>query len=306
VQYWNFTLQQSIARRTVAQVSYIGNKGTHLFTNLQLNRGPAFSGIRPNPNYTTVVETGSDANSNYKALALQLRQQYTEKLSLQLVYTYSKSMDTASAANLGSTDFPVDEFNRRLEYGPSSFDRRQVFTGNILYKLPFGKSERIGGCAAGAACKLISDWQASTIFSAMTGQVFSLLAGIDTNGDGVLNDRAFQIGDSLSPLLNRTGLSKTQYLNPSAVKTVVASTGTIQTTRNGFTGPGFGNVDVELRKPIPLKEQWTLTFISQAFNAFNRANFTTPVNTITSPVFGQLQRIVGGPRVFQFSLRLDF
>jgi hypothetical protein len=140
----------------------------------------------------------------------------------------------------------------------------------------------------------------------MTGQTFSLLAGRDANSDGVLNDRAFQIAGSLDPLFDTEGLQKTQYLNPSAVNTVVANNGSTQTTRNGFTGPGFASVDLELRKVIPLKEQWALTFISQAFNAMNRANFTTPVNSVASPVFGQLQRVVGGPRVFQFALRLDF
>ena len=306
VQSWNLSLQQAIAQRTVVQLSYIGNKGTHLFTDLQLNRGSAFSGSRPNPNYSTIAQTGADGNSNYRALALQMRQEYTKNLSLQLVYTYSKSFDVASAANVGSADFPVDEYNRRREYGPSSFDRRHVFTGNLLYKLPFGHERRIGTCSSGVACKLISDWQASGIFSVMSGQVFSLLAGRDANGDGVLNDRAFIVGSSLRPLLDRTGLSRTQYLNPAAVGTAVAASGVEQTMRNGFTGPGFADVDVELRKPIRLKEHWTTTFLAQAFNAFNRANFTTLVNTVSSPVFGQLQRVVGNPRVFQFSLRLDF
>lgn len=311
VQYWNFSVQQALGKNGVTQISYIGNAGRHLFSDLQLNKGMSYAGSRPNPNYSTIVQTGADAISNYHGLAAQWRQQYGSGLFMQLAYTYSKSLDTASASNALANgnlgDFPVEENSeRRGEYGPSGFDLRHVFAGNVVYKLPFGKGGTIYQCSGGIPCTVISGWQASTIFSVHSGGRFSLLSGSDNNGDGVVNDRAFQIASSISSLYDRTGLPKTQFLNPSAKNTVIATTGTYPLGRNAFSGPGFTDFDVELRKVTTVREPLKLTFIAQAFNVANHTNFGTPVGTVSSATFGQLQRTVSDPRVIQFSLRLDF
>lgn len=305
VQYWNFGVQQQMGMNTVLQLTYLGNKGTHMYTDLQLNGGPSFRGTRANTQYSTITQTGTDGIANYNALAVELRHQYSSSLSMQLVYTYAKSLDDASAANLANADFPVNEYDRRGEYGPSAFDLRHVFTGNVLYALPFGKTGSLYRCSAGIACTAASGWQASTIFSFHSGQPFSILSGQDNNNDGVTNDRAFELAP-LTSVYQTSGLPKTQFLNPAVIGTEIGITGTNSLSRDSFYGPGFGDVDIEMRKATPLRESLNLTFIAQAFNALNRANFGLPVATASAASFGQLQTTIGTSRVYQFALRLDF
>ncbi len=148
---------------------------------------------------------------------------------------------------------------------------------------------------------VISNWQASTIIQIHSGQVFSLLSGLDNNGDGVFNDRAYLVS---SNVYNSGWAGTLQYLNPAAV----SSTAGTLTSRNAFTGPYFKNVDFALGKTIPVTERLKINFTAQAHNLFNFVNFGLPVNTVSSPSFGQILNtdVNNLPRVIQLALRIDF
>lgn len=309
VYYYNLTLQQALSGNTTLQIGYIGNKGTHLYTDLTLNKGGSYTGVRPNTTYSTINQVGTDGASSYNGLAVQLQRRYERGVSLSVAYTYAKALDTASAANFGGADFPVDEDNRAGEWGPSIFNVKHVLTGNAVYRLPFGRDGLVGRCSHGVVCNAISGWQASTIFSLHTGAAFEVSSGGDNNGDGVYNDRAYQIESSLSLLHNRSGLSKTQWLNPAAIgQEITANTSGTMLGRNSFVGPKYTNFDVEMRKETKLSEQLNLIFIAQGFNIANVTNFGLPNATVTGSNFGAIQTtaVNGGSRVFQFALRLEF
>ncbi len=304
VQYWNVSVQQAVTEKGSLQITYMGNKGSHLYDEYALNMDSGYAGTRPNSNYSTITSLYTDGMANYNALTGQFLYNAKRGLSAQLAYTWAKSLDTAST----TADMPVNQHDRRGEYGPSDFDVRNVFAGNVTYRLPFGNGQSIHNCSKGFGCGAISGWQLSTIVTARTGQTFSVTSGLDNNGDGNYNDRAFQLTPSLSELRNTSGLARNYYFNPAAVGTEIASTGTNMMGRHSFFGPGFSNVDLEARKTTKIFENLNVTAIAQAFNLFNTVNFGNPDSSVTSGTFGLIQStaVNGGSRVLQFSLRFEF
>jgi hypothetical protein len=81
-------------------------------------------------------------------------------------------------------------------------------------------------------------------------------------------------------------------------------------TRNNLRGPRFSNTDLSVNKHFQLHENYALEFRAEAYNAFNQVNFALPTNSVadinsSSAPFGVITADAG-PRVMQFSLRLDF
>jgi hypothetical protein len=93
--------------------------------------------------------------------------------------------------------------------------------------------------------------------------------------------------------------------------------------RDQYYGPGLVNFDFAAAKSFPLgTERIRLQFRADLFNIFNHTNFSNPVSNQSSASFGKITSTVGsavatavgttaglvggGPRVIQFSLRLQF
>ena len=95
--------------------------------------------------------------------------------------------------------------------------------------------------------------------------------------------------------------------------------------RNQYYGPGVQNWDFAVLKNFPLGqhlgEQTSVQFRADFFNLFNHTNFSLPVADMSSANFGKITQTVGsalalnvgttagplgGPRLIQLSLRLQF
>jgi hypothetical protein len=91
--------------------------------------------------------------------------------------------------------------------------------------------------------------------------------------------------------------------------------------RNQYYGPGIRNVDVAVAKSLAITERTRLEFRADFFNAWNHANFANPVADLSNANFGRITQTlgsavatsigtsggpVGGPRLIQLSLRLQF
>ena len=77
-------------------------------------------------------------------------------------------------------------------------------------------------------------------------------------------------------------------------------------------GDSFVSQDLRLTRKIALKESFTLSLITKAFNVFNIANLTGYSNILNQPNYGQPSARVGqvfgtgGPRAFQLGARIEF
>jgi hypothetical protein len=102
------------------------------------------------------------------------------------------------------------------------------------------------------AAKVFSDWTLAGIYVGGSGRPFNLLLGFDSNGDG-----------------------RSQSDRPG------------QAARNTGKGESFHQVDVRLARRFTLAEDRYLEFTVEAFNVFNRTNYTGINNVVGCGQIGQ-------------------
>lgn len=221
-------------------------------------------------------------------------------------------------------------------YGDSSFDVRQRIAVNVVYNLPFGRGKRLGSNVNGFMNEIIGGWNLSSTVDAQTGTPFIVTSGVDSNRDGITNDRA--VLNSLS--VRTPGLVKnsTLFSSPNVSefqcpvtavnavtrsKTCTDGNGTITFNQGiGLTNPtqrmhrgvlrepGIFNWDMEVFKNFKIYREQNLRFSVDAFNVLNRANFGVLGGTLTSSSFARAssQRAINNTysRQFQFALKYDF
>ena len=74
--------------------------------------------------------------SDYNALQLQFHRQMSHGLQALASYTWSHSIDTASAGSFGNGSNLVSELNSNVNRGPSDFDIRNAFSMALTYDVP--------------------------------------------------------------------------------------------------------------------------------------------------------------------------
>jgi hypothetical protein len=85
--------------------------------------------------------------------------------------------------------------------------------------------------------------------------------------------------------------------------------------RNRMVGPGLAQVDMSVLKTTRITENVKVQFRWEVFNAFNRPNYTIPVNNVRSGSFGTVTSTPdvynpvisqGGARAMQWVLKVLF
>jgi Carboxypeptidase regulatory-like domain/TonB-dependent Receptor Plug Domain/TonB dependent receptor len=309
-QQYSFTIQQQVVRNVSAEVAYVGNVSRKLQMNLDVNqpifipgrstaanvndRRPIMPGV-----YGLISRSQTSANASYNSLQTSLRSTFARGFTLLANYTYSKSLDILSGDATDTADLNFVDFNNvRLDRGPSGFDRRHIFNLSFLWEAPAVRKWGLLGRG------ILSGWQANAIARYSSGSPFSVTSGVDTNVNGVVNDRPNVLSN---PFLD-TGRPRDQklarYFTPAAF--AVAAQGSNGTEgRNIFYGPGSANWDVSFFKDIPIRERHHLQFRAEFFNFVNHANFGVPVNALANANVGRILGASPG-RIIQLALRYSF
>ena len=300
VQQWNFSLQRELTRSSVAQVAYVGTKGTKLIDNRDINQpnaSPQEPNLRPVPQFADIDAYESRGSSNYNALQARFIQRFHAGLSALATYTWSKSIDDASGffSSAGDPNFPQNSNNTQADRGLSNFDIRHRFTLAYCYDLPLP-----------ARNIFLRGWQTNGVWTFQTGRPFTitLLPGVDNSNTGIADvvsvvDRPNVVA---SPVLSNP--TPAEWFNTSAF--AISPFGTFGNAgRNIVTGPAFSSIDVSAVKNTILREGLSLQFRIEIFNLLNRPDFNLPDNAVGSPSFGRILS-AGTPRRLQFGLKLIF
>jgi hypothetical protein len=217
------------------------------------------------PFYTTRINTNtgevfvgsSDVNAWYNSMVLTLRRPMRHGLEFTVNYTYSKAIDGAQVGGqygtFNGTDYPIDPYNRKIEYGLSDLDQRQRFVANAVW-MPSLKN------LANRPARLILDgWAFSTIVTMATGfPVNPIITGAPSPLDGGVTGGVSYAGATQG----RAGWLP----------------------RNAFTAPGFHNVDFRVGRQFALGERVKLSLVGEAFNLFNHTNVSSVSTTAFSYV----------------------
>jgi len=344
MQHWSLDIQHQFWKNTVVTVGYYGSKGTHLIGVVELNElppgkatasqcatGSNFLGqtpppatvqcqtpgvpfttsagtnildqIRPYRGYRSITMLEPRFNSNYHSLQVYAQRRFSGASQLNIAYTWSKNLTDEQNDR---TNAPENSFDIHSEYGRATLDRRQVFTANYIYELPFFLGQK------NFAEKAIGGWQVSGIVTLQSGLPFTATtSSFDAAGLG--NITALIAGNRPNMLCDpNAGAPHTlqQYfntqcfqLNSSSVP-LGASPG--NAPRGGINGPPTKRFDLTLTKNIHFKENMRLQLRGEAFNVFNHTNFRSFGSTnVTSSLFGTVS-VVRDPRTIQLGAKFIF
>lgn len=109
--------------------------------------------LRPYKGFSVINMYLSDSNSNYNSLQVYATKRKGNS-TFSVSYTWSKALgDTVGGGNGDGVPTGEDPFNRRVNYGPLSFDRRHILVTSYTYRIPtlkdsnaFTKSVWTDGC----------------------------------------------------------------------------------------------------------------------------------------------------------------
>lgn len=314
IQQFNLNLQRQLGSDLFVEAGYVGRLARHLPVVSEMNPatyGPGATAANIQQRrpfypqyYGSIGDLHSDANSNYNSLQVNVQKRFSQGYTLQLAYTWSKSIDNGSLDN-GEGSSVSDPYNYHAgERGLSDFDRRQVLVLNGIWQLPFFKG-------SGWMSRVLGGWQLAGDLSFNSGAPFSVIVGRDVAlyGPGrasggeranVLGNPALDAGRPHSSLIK-------EYFNTNMFQ--VPAPGTFGNSgRNTIIGPNLINSDLALTKRFsPWKREalGSFEFRAEAYNLLNRVNFSNPVNNMNSPAFGRILS-AGNPRILQLGLRYDF
>src|SRR5262245_6919887 len=330
---YSLGIQRRLGRSFSFEVDYQGSSGHKLGMFRDLNQPPVTLGdpskqgtVAPNeqffpyPKYGAITMGLNMGNSNYNGVVFTSKYQ-GRGIFFQGSYTLGKSMDYQSAffGSLFERTGAADGRNLQLERGPSSFDIRHRVGFYYVINLPVGPGHRLFGWNNGLARQVFGGWQVSGITTLQSGAPFTVFASsvTDISGFNLFNDRPDAIGSGRLPQ-NHSDPDKA--FDKSYFGTT--PTGRVGTSgRNQYYGPGLQNFDFALAKSFPFTEQTRLQFRADIFNIFNHTNFSNPVNNVSNSNFGKITQTagsavatavgttagpLGGPRLIQLSLRLQF
>ena len=317
VDQWNFSVQHEVAKDTILQVTYLGSKGTHLFSSMTLNGINPLTGTRPFASLTnsTIGYTTNNANSDLNALQVGLRRNLSTGLLVSANYQWSHGISDGSNGD-GESDSPQNTNCRSCERGNTDFDIRHNFSTSVIWMVPVGKGHHLLGNSSRWTNSLLGGWQLSGIGLARTGLPLNVTLSRSASAlpDGINSSQRPDLvpGQSLYPA-NQT---PTLWLNPYAFTTPANGTWG-NAGRNILRGPGIWQADTSLEKRFPLSERAAISFRADVFNIFNRAQLGNPSAKWTDPTlgttFGQITSPyttsalgTGTPRQMQFMLRLTF
>ncbi len=287
LQNFNLNIEQQLTKNTLFSVAYVGSLGRRLGLVRDINQ--PINGIRPYshfyPTLQAVNQVESGGSSNYNSMQMSLRQAAWHGLSATVYYTWGRSMDYVS-----SVTTPENSYNLRADYGPSTFDSRNIFDGFASYSLPqFGHALPL----------LTKGWQLNALYNFAGGTPINILAGTNISLTSENKDRATRVPTVAlkagKPITTLTTARTFQYLTKGSYLAPTSGFGVYGTERrDSVYGPGFGDVDFSIFKHTPINERVNTELRAELFNIANQANFANPSGTVSSSSFGALTQTRNG------------
>lgn len=315
---YSLGVQQAIGPNAVLNVSYVGSQGRHENYYQAVNLPPigalpaeVAAGALNNENVTYLGFGGirlaeDEANAIYNSLQTSLTGTVHRDLHLQVAYTLARAKDaTTSTGSGGDLDNATNPYEGwKYDFGPSVYNRNNVFFTNFVYDLPFFRNNASHLVRSG-----LGGWELSAIITEESGAPVNL--GVS--------------GTTVSSIIGNSGVRPNLSGSISYPKTAaqwftgnfsapVCATGPDCYGNVGFdaiTGPGRNNFDVSFIKNFAFTERFKAEFRVDGFNIWNHTQFEGNSNlggisnSVGSSNFGAVTSAYD-PRELQLSLKLMF
>ena len=309
---WNVAVEQALGPTSTVSVSYVGATGHRLLRQERL--------LNPTPQFQQVTLVTNHGHSRYDALQAKYTRRLSSGFQALVSYTLAESKDNTSSDVIPM--LPAFRVDPEEDWGPSDFDVRHTFSGGVTYMIP--------SLAHGSPWRqMTSGWSIDGVFIARSALPVNVLTG--TTAFGVSNALRpdlvpgveLYVDDDAVPGGRRT--NRAAFVAPplDAAGNPLRQ-GTLG--RNALRGFAMNQLDLAVRRDIPLGGGTNLQLRVEAFNVFDQVSFGAPTNTLTSGLFGQSTRTlasslgaggvagggfsplyqVGGPRSIQLAMKFQF
>jgi hypothetical protein len=319
---YSFGFQQQLPGNMVLDMSYVGNNIRDLPTNQNINGIPEqfraaaettffatgrnvlndpvtnpFRGViatgplagatvtrgqlmRPFQHFTGIQEQSRpDGGSRYDALQMKVTRRFNNGFSLSGAYTFAKQLDRLRFLN-DQDIVPVKEL--------AEFDIPQRLVISSAYELPFGRGKAIFGNATGFWAKLLEGMQLNGVYQANSGVPFAI-----TGGESIGRSAKLTSGQTVDQWFDTSAFRQRQGVE-------LVRTARLPDVRSG----GRNNVDLSFFKTTQITESVRLQFRAEAFNAFNRPEWSSPVGGFGTANFGRVTSTNTFARQLQLALKL--
>jgi outer membrane receptor protein involved in Fe transport len=307
IQQFNLNVQREVVPNLVLQMAYVGKIGRKLLMGVSSNPalfapGATVGNINSRrivPGFGNLSTISSRANSTYHGFQFEATKRMSHGFSVQTAYTYSKSLDQASAIALGAAVPNV--FNLGTQWGRSDFDARHVLALSWIWDLPKFTS------AAAPLRWVAGGWQLNGLLTGRTGQPLNIVTGQDNALTGTPNQRPNLSGNPyLSSSRPRKDLVAAWFDRAAFANPAAGAFGNFG--RNVIDAPGNFALNAGVFKsiPIPIRENMRFEFRAEFFGLTNRPVFSNPNNSVSAAA--NMGRITGagGARVIQFAGKVLF
>ena len=324
---WNVALEQALGTQQTITASYVGAAGRRLLQS-------AFV-VSPNPNFGNADLVGGVGSSDYNALQVQFQRRLSYGLQALASYTWSHSIDTASAgSSFNDSNTLVPSVNPNANRGPSDFDIRNAFSAGVTYDFPVLKENRfVRATLKGWSLQSVIQARSAPPVNVFDGAFSTLNGGFaEVRPDVVAGIPLYLYGSQYpgGKIINNTaGEEGVGCVGPFCPPPTDANGNPLRQGnlgRNGLRGFGATQWDFAVHRDFPIHERFSLQFRAELFNVLNHPNFGAPVSDISNSSFGQsIQMLgqslnsgnlggggfdalyqIGGPRSVQLALKLMF
>jgi hypothetical protein len=322
---WNVALEEALGHDQSITASYIGSAGRRLIQTAFISA--------PNPNIQTADLVLNAATSDYDAFQLQFQRRLWRGLQTLASYTWSHSIDTASAGSaLGSgANALVPSDIASANRGPSDFDIRNAFSAGVTYDVPVPKVKT-------ATNAILGGWSLQSVIQARSAPPVNVYySSYGQLSDGFVTSARPDLVPGQPLHLRAPQYPGGMALNPSAFTGPPTDPNTGlplrqgDLPRNALRGFGATQWDFAVHRDFHIHESLRLQFRAEMFNLLNHPNFGPPNGDLFSPqsvnpLFGLSTAMlgtslgggnfggggfdplyqVGGPRSIEFAMKLIF
>lgn len=312
---WSLGIQHVFAQNYTFEIRYLGTRGIHLSTQVELNRAsqvdmghyiPTLATAPANPDALTNTLVGKSldgrnsyvpaylaagftstitsfqpySESNYNGLAVNLRRRFQKGLMIDASYTWSKTMDDATAdvfSTVLTPRRPQDDQNVSADYSRSALDRTNRLTLAAVYDLPFFKHSNW------LLKNTLGNWEFDPIYTYESPEYYTVLSGDDANlnNDSPYTDRTIYnpsgkkgTGSGVTAVTNSNGAVVAYVPTDPNAQYIQAGPGALaNSSRNSLPIRPIDNLDATAIKRISFTNRYSIEFDAQAFNVLNHAQY---------------------------------
>jgi hypothetical protein len=231
------------------------------------------------------------SESNYNGGSISAVRRMNNGLALNAAYTYSKTMDDATASTFSTILTPRRQQDSRCiacDYSRSALDRTNRVSLAVVYDVPYFKHSNF------LLRNIAGNWEIAPIYIYESPEYATVLSGTDANENGDSIDRTIinpngvrGTASKVNPVYSSTLASACTApattcngnlvgyvaVNPNAYF-IQAGAGTLPNDeRNTLPGRPIDNIDVSALKRISFTERYSFEFHVEAFNVLNHPQY---------------------------------